>query len=190
VPVPTPGCVGIGLDPDLLRVTLPPGTHLDLGGIGKGRTADLVAEDLVRAGARSALVNLGGDLRIVGDLPPGSEFSIAIENPVDLAGSATTVRLGHGALATSSRARRRWTVDGEEKHHLIDPATGAPALSGVAAVTVIAATTTEAEVLAKAALVAGLDEGIGLLDDAFVAALLVDDDGDQHRTRDFSGFEA
>ena len=190
VPLPTPGCVGIELDPGLLRVTLPPGTHLDLGGIGKGRTADLVAEDLLRAGARSALVNLGGDLRIVGDLPPGSEFSIAIEDPLDLGGSATTVRLGHGALATSSRARRRWTVGGEEKHHLIDPATGAPALSGVAAVTVIAATTTEAEVLAKAALVAGLDEGIDLLDDAVVAALLVDDDGDQHRVRDFAGFEA
>ena len=190
MPLPALGCVGIELDPDLLRVTLPPGTHLDLGGIGKGRTADLVAEDLLRAGARSALVNLGGDLRIVGDLPPGSEFSIAIEDPFDVGGSATTVRLGHGALATSSRARRRWTVAGEEQHHLIDPATGAPALSGVAAVTVLAATTTEAEVLAKAALVAGVDEGIDLLDDAAAAALLVDDDGDQYRVRDFAGFEA
>ena len=60
----------------------------------------------------------------------------------------------------------------------------------MAAVTVLAATTTEAEVLAKAALVAGVDEGIDLLDDAAAAALLVDDDGDQYRVRDFAGFEA
>ena len=75
-------------------------------------------------------------------------------------------------------------------HHLIDPATGAPALSGVAAVTVVAATATEAEVLAKAALVAGLDEGIDLLDAAGAAALVVDDDGDRYRVRDFAGYEA
>ena len=62
-------------------------------------------------------------------------------------------------------------------------------MSGVAAVTVLAATTTEAEVLAKAALVAGIDEGIDLLD-AAAAALLVDDHGDQYRIRDFAGFEA
>ena len=189
-PVPTPGCEGIQRDPDLLRVTLPPGTHLDLGGIGKGRTADLVADDLLRAGARSALVNLGGDLRIAGELPAGGEFTIAIEDPLDLHGSATVVRLGAGALATSSRARRRWTVDGEERHHLIDPTTGAPARSGVAAVTVIADEATRAEILAKAALVAGLDEGPTLLEDAEVAALVIDDDGGRHRVGDVAEYEA
>jgi thiamine biosynthesis lipoprotein len=186
---PTPGCAGIELDPVLLRVTLPPGTHLDLGGIGKGRTADLVAEELVRSGARSVLVNLGGDLRIAGEVPAGGSFTVAVEDPLDLARSAAVVRLGPGALATSSRARRRWTVDGEERHHLIDPATGAPARSGVAAVTVIADTAMEAEVLAKAALVAGLQEGTGLLADAAVDALLVDDDGGRHRIGDFAEFE-
>lgn len=68
-PAPTPGCAGLRLDPTLGRVEVPVGVRLDLGGIGKGRTADLVATELVAAGAPSALANLGGDLRVAGELP-------------------------------------------------------------------------------------------------------------------------
>lgn len=189
VPLPAPGCAAIGLDPVLLGITLPPGTHLDLGGIAKGRTADLVAAGLLAAGAPSALVNLGGDLRITGEVPAGSAFSIAIEDPSDLRRSATVVDLDGGGLATSSRARRRWTVGGVEHHHLIDPATGAPADTGLAAVTVIAADTTEAEVLAKATLVAGADDGPDLLTGAGAAGLLIGPDGSRRRVGDFEDHE-
>ena len=148
---PAPGCASIVLDPVSRSVTLPVGTHLDLGGIGKGRAADLVAVDLLIGGAQSALVNLGGDLRIAGGLADGDAFSIAIDDPVDAETPVTVVDLVTGALATSSRARRHWTVDGEERHHLIDPTTGAPAHTDVAAVTVITHEATDAEIVAKAA---------------------------------------
>ncbi len=187
VPLPPPGCAGIVLDPVSRSVTLPVGTHLDLGGIGKGRTADLVAVDLLIGGAQSALVNLGGDLRIAGGLADGDAFSIAIDDPADAETPATVVDLVTGALATSSRARRRWTVDGEERHHLIDPATGAPARTDVAAVTVITHEATDAEIVAKAALVAGLDDGLDLLRDARVAALLITADRTRHRDRRLRG---
>ncbi len=170
-------------------VTLPVGTHLDLGGIGKGRTADLVAADLLIGGAQSALVNLGGDLRIGGGLVEGDAYSIAIDDPADPQTPAAVVGLVTGALATSTQARRRWTVDGEERHHLIDPATGAPALTDVASVTVITHDATEAEVVAKAALVAGVDAGLELLADARVAALLVTADRARHRVGDFADHE-
>lgn len=188
-PRPAPGCDGIALEPELSRVTLPAGVHLDLGGIGKGRTADLVATELVGQGARSTLVNLGGDLRIAGALPAGNAFSIAIEDPADLSRPATAVRLGVGALATSSRARRRWSVGGEERHHLIDPATGRAAEAGVDAVTVIAGDATRAEVLAKAALIAGLDAGTDLLTDADVPALLIAENGSRRRLGGFEAYE-
>jgi len=189
VPLPPPGCADILLDPTSRTVTLPVGTHLDLGGIGKGRTADLVAVDLLIGGAQSALVNLGGDLRIGGGLAEGDAYSIAIDDPADPENPATVVDLVAGALATSSRARRHWTVDGEERHHLIDPATGAPARTDVAAVTVIAHEATEAEIMAKAALVAGVDEGLELLADARVAALLITADRTRHRVGDFEEHE-
>jgi len=189
VPLPPPGCAGILLDPASPTVTLPVGTHLDLGGIGKGRTADLVVADLLIGGAHSALVNLGGDLRIGGGLAEGDAYSIAIDDPADPETPAAVVGLVSGALATSSRARRRWTVDGEERHHLIDPATGAPAQTDVAAVTVITHEATEAEVVAKAALVAGVDAGLELLADARVAALLITADRARHRVGDFEDHE-
>jgi len=189
VPLPPPGCEDIRLDPVERTVALPVGTHLDLGGIGKGRTADLVALDLLIGGAQSALVNLGGDLRIAGGLANGDAYSIAIDDPADPGTPATVVDLVAGGLATSSQARRRWSVDGEERHHLIDPATGAPARTDVAAVTVIAHEATEAEIVAKAALVAGVDEGLELLADARVAALLITADRTRHRIGDFEDHE-
>jgi thiamine biosynthesis lipoprotein ApbE len=59
-----------------------------------------------------------------------------------------------GAVATSAPNRRRWTVDGDQRHHLIDPATGRPLALPVASVTVLAPTATAAEVATKALLVA------------------------------------
>lgn len=189
-PVPRPpGCAGIHLDPARSAVALPPGVRLDLGGIAKGRTADLVAAELVAAGARSAMVNLGGDLRIAGEQPDGGAFTIVVEDPADTRRVLTTVDLGPGALATSSSARRRWTVGGEARHHLIDPATGRSADQGLASVTVIADEATKAEVLAKATLVAGPKAGSRLLADEPVAALLVTDTGVRRRVGGFEGFE-
>ncbi len=172
--LPPPGCDGIGLDPVRRCVTLPAGTHLDLGGIGKGRTADLVAMDLLIGGAQAALVNMGGDMRAAGGLSDGGAYAIAIDDPAEPAHPVTTVDLVCGGLATSSRSRRRWWVDGEARHHLIDPRTGSPARTEVAAVTVMTHAATEAEILAKAALVAGLADGLDLLRDARVAALVID----------------
>jgi FAD:protein FMN transferase len=122
-------------------------------------------------------------------LAEGDAYAIAIDDPADAEIPATVVGLVAGALATSSRAKRHWTVDGEERHHLIDPATGAPAHTDVAAVTVIAHEATEAEIVAKAALVAGVDEGLELLRDARVAALLITADRSQHRVGGFEEHE-
>jgi thiamine biosynthesis lipoprotein len=178
VPAAVPGCADIRLDPLFDQVVLPAGVHLDFGGIGKGRAADLVAKDLVLAGARSGVVNLGGDLRLAG--PPLDEaLVVTIEDPLRPGGTAAVVALRSGALATSSVARRAWTVQGEARHHLIDPSTGRSADSGVAAVTVLAGDALRAEVLAKSALIAGPDDGLDLLEAAGAPGLLVTADGDR-----------
>jgi FAD:protein FMN transferase len=175
---PVPGCGAIDLDPVLHAVTLPPDVHLDLGGIGKGWTADLVVDQLMAAGTAGACVNLGGDLRVAGQAPTEHGWSVAIEDPLDPERTLATVGLLHGAVATTTRTRRRWaTAGGREHHHLIDPATGRPAATGLAAVTVVAADATTAEVVAKAAFVAGPDESTAIVEAAGAAALLVDDAG-------------
>jgi len=174
---PAPGCAGVVLDRVVHAIRLPPGVALDLGGIGKGYAADLVARDLLGApGRHGVLVNLGGDLRAVGEAPRPHGWVIEVDDPLGT-GATGMLSLATGAVATSTRLRRAWTRGGEELHHLIDPRTGLPAASGVASVTVIAGDAWRAEVLAKAAFLAGPVDGAQLVTDDGATGLIVTDDG-------------
>lgn len=155
-------------------VRLPIGGGFDPGGLGKGLAADVVASELVAAGADGACVNVGGDVRVMGEAPGGGGWLIDVEDPLGTAGGSPLARvaLADGAVASSSRLRRRWRQDDEERHHLIDPATGRPSRSDVVAVTVVAALAWQAEVLAKAAFLGGA-EGGDLIEGRGAAALVV-----------------
>ena len=97
---------------------------------------------------------------------------------VDTPSGPLTLGVKQGALATSGRDRRRWrTDDGEERHHLIDPATGRPAGSDLFTVTVAAPTAVEAEVAAKALFLAGETAAAAEADAQGIPALLVTEDG-------------
>lgn len=168
---PAPGCGAIGLDPVVRSITLPPGVMLDLGGIGKGLAADLVVEDLLAAGAAGACVNAGGDLRAAGAPPSEDGWVVDVEHLPGI-----LLALADGAVATSSTLGRRWQRGGTTMHHLIDPRTGAPAAGGLVAVTVVAGRASRAEVLAKAAFVAGAAEAPDVLAAAGATGILVTED--------------
>ncbi len=136
-------------EPD--SVVLPPGVHLDLGGIAKGWCVDRAAEDAIGAGLPWVLVNAGGDLRLLGDAPP---VDVDIEDPEVPAAELLRVTLRSGALATSSVCKRAW---GPDAHHVIDPRTGAPARTNVLQATVWAPTCADAEIDATQALLLGTD---------------------------------
>jgi FAD:protein FMN transferase len=180
---PAPGCSGIRVTVDELggTVRLPPGVRLDLGGIGKGYAADQAVFELGRMGATGACVNLGGDVRVSGRSPELSGWGVGVGDPFDDAEQPedlVVVTLAEGAVATSSRTRRRWRRGTRDMHHVLDPRTGEPAWTGLAAVSVVAAEAHWAEIFAKSALVAGLDAGRALLDSHDLAALLVTDTGE------------
>ena len=153
--VPAPGPEGIDVDPEAGTVTLPPGVCFDPGGIGKGLAADLVAEALVGAGAVGALVNLGGDLRAVGDPPDPEGWVVSLPDPVRADRELARFALPQGAVATSSRMRRRWRTATGSAHHLLDPATGRPATGDTVAVSVVADRAWRAEAVATALFLAG-----------------------------------
>jgi thiamine biosynthesis lipoprotein len=125
---------------------LRPGTAVDLGGVGKGWLADRLAERL-----ENAVVNLGGDLRALGEGPGGEGWTAGLCD-----GSA--IRVHDAGIATSGRGGRRWAGG----HHLVDPRTGRPAPGGPEAVTVVAESALRAEVLAKVVALSGLAEGVPL----------------------------
>jgi thiamine biosynthesis lipoprotein len=150
-----PGCAGIELDSSRSTVRLPAGIAFDLGGIGKGRAADLIAAEAMTSGAAGVCIDLGGDVAVAGTNGDGDAWVIGIEDPFAPERDLVRVALAAGALATSSRLERQWPTTGGLAHHLIDPTTGLPARGPLAAVSVLASTVAWAEVLAKATLVSG-----------------------------------
>ncbi|MEP6625485.1 MAG: FAD:protein FMN transferase, partial [Acidimicrobiia bacterium] len=186
---PFRGCGNIHLDSTVRAVTLPAGVRLDLGGIGKGYAADLVADDLLAAGVAAACVDLGGDLCVRGDGPYDGAWEVVFDDP-DLAARWGRLRCASGAMATSTRLRRRWRRGAREVHHLLDPATGAPAVSGLASVTVVAGEAWWSEVLAKAAFVRGAEAARALIERAGADGVLVADVGQVVETAGMNRYRA
>lgn len=182
---PSPGCAGIEIDPVVGAVTLPAGVRIDAGGIGKGLACDIVATEMISGGAYGVLVELGGDLRVAGSPPDGHAWRIAIEDPFDTGQEIARVALLDGAVATSSTTWRRWVRGGRPVHHIIDPFTGDVSSSDVVSATVVAGEGWWAEVLAKAAFVAGLDRGAALVADAGATGLLIDGAGAERAVEGF-----
>jgi thiamine biosynthesis lipoprotein len=150
----------------------PPGLELDLGGSVKGWAADLIAERLARHGR--CAVDCGGDLRVAAG--SGAPWEVRVRHPLTGA-PAHTLRVSTGGVATSGIDARLWKhPNGDVAHHLIDPATGTPAWTGLVAATALAPTALEAEALAKAALLSGPATGRRLLE-ACHGGVLVRDDG-------------
>jgi thiamine biosynthesis lipoprotein len=142
---------GARIDLDAGRARVEAGAAVDLGGIGKGFAATRAVSAMRAAwpAMPGALVDLGGDLALDGSPPEGGRWRIAVADPRSRTGTLGVLRLAGGGVATSGRDRRRFGVNGD-LHHLIDPATGAPAIEGPRAVTVVAAEAATAEAFATA----------------------------------------
>jgi thiamine biosynthesis lipoprotein len=151
-----PACLEpIELLPEVRGVRLPDGAGFDPGGIGKGFAADLVADHLVGLGASAAQIELGGDVRLVGEHWAGASWRVRIQSPFDRAVTVAHADLAHGAVATSGTTGVRWLHDGRDVHHLIDPFTGRSSTSDIVQVTAVVSELWWAEILAKVALLRG-----------------------------------
>lgn len=157
-------------------IFLPEGVRIDLGGIGKGFTAQRVVDFLSHWGA--CMVDAGGDI-VAGDAPEGwPGWPVEIAKPWEIAeGEADAVAevwLNNGALATSGVDYRWWLQAGKRKHHLIDPRTGTSADTDLLTASVLTADGCRAEAWATALLVAGMQPAQQLLQSQGIAAVLID----------------
>jgi FAD:protein FMN transferase len=139
---PDPRCRWADVSIDGDAITRPPGVALDSGGLAKGLAADLIAEHLREV--PSFAIECLGDVRA-----GGVHRTLRVANPWD-DGAVAELALTDGAAATSGVTKRGW--------HLVDPGTGRPARTGIVQATALAPTALEAEIRAKAALLAGPDE--------------------------------
>lgn len=140
-------------------VTLPEGMQLDLGAVGKGYTGERLADYLKGQGITSALLDIGGNIQMVGGKPDGTRWRLGIKNPFG-EGSFGVLEAEDSAVVTSGGYERNFTdEDGTTYWHILDPATGRPADSGLASVTIIADSGVLADALSTAIFVMGLEEG-------------------------------
>jgi len=152
----------------------PGGLRLDLNGIAKGFGVDQAAAALERAGVRSYLVEVGGELRGTGAKPDGQPWWVELERP-PAANDAlrTLVALHDLSVATSGDYRRFFEHDGRRYAHTLDPATGAPSPHAVASVTVLARTAMDADAWATALTVMGPREALAFATAHALPALIV-----------------
>jgi thiamine biosynthesis lipoprotein len=144
----------IVLDRESLAIKVPAGVRLDLGATAKAWAADRAASAAASASGCGALVGLGGDIATCGPAPTGGwKIHVTDDHRSDCSAPGQTISIRSGGIATSSTAVRRWSHDGHTMHHIVDPRTGAPVLDSWRTVSVAAASCTDANIAATAALV-------------------------------------
>jgi thiamine biosynthesis lipoprotein len=174
------------------RYRLPEGFGLDLGGIAQGAVVDLLGAWLEQRGFRRYLIEASGDILIAGQKGRDQPWTVAIRHPRRGQEFVGILKLGEAgrkqAIVTSGDYERFFEQGGRRYHHILDPATGYPAM-GLASVTVIAPTCTEADALSTAAFVLGPERGLRLLESRpGVQGLLIAEKDGKLQARVTSGF--
>ena len=138
------------------------GQAVDLGAIAKGAAADYVVEALTEHGVESAIIALGGNITALGTKPDGSPFRVYVRDPQGEGEDyLCLMSLPAGwTCSTSGGYERYFEVDGQIYHHIIDPATGYPAQSGLLSVTVVAQDPALADAWSTAIYVLGAEEAL------------------------------
>ncbi len=157
-----------------------PGMELDFGGVAKEYAADCAAGVCRRAGITSGLVELGGDIALIGPHPDGSPWLIGIRHPRQPETAVASIPLWQGGLATSGDYERFMLVEGRRYCHLLLPHSGYPVVSALAGVSVVADSCLVAGTAATVGMLKG-PQAQAWLDALGVTALLVDAEGQPFR---------
>lgn len=153
-----------------------PGMELDFGGFGKEYAVDRAAAKLREAGIASAVVNLAGDVAVIGAQPDGSPWRVGIRHPREGGGIIAALPLTDAALATSGDYERFIEVGGERFCHILDPRTGRSA-RGFQSVTAVAPSCLVAGSATTVAMLKGPDDGLAWLEALRMPYLCVLADG-------------
>ena len=131
------------------------GMEIDLGGIAKGYTSAQIMQIYQDCGVTSGLVNLGGNVQTLGCKTDGSKWKVAIQSPDDTEDYLGILEIENQAVITSGGYERYFEEDGVTYHHIIDPATGYPADSGLISVTIVSDDGTLADGLSTSLFIMG-----------------------------------
>lgn len=147
------------------EVTLKNGAQIDFGGIAKGYIADKIKEHFEKNGVKKAIINLGGNVLMIGQKNADNLWTVGIQHPdKERNESLGTVKVKDKSVVTSGVYERYFEVDGKIYHHLLNPFDGQPANNGVASVTIISDNSLQGDVLSTTCFVLGYEKGIELIE--------------------------
>lgn len=151
------------------------GARIDLGGCAKGFIADKIYEYFTEKGVENALIDLGGNLYIM-----GGPTDVGIKNPFG-EGVCATVRVYSGAVVTAGTYERSFSVGEKRYHHILDTKTGYPAETDVVSATVFSESALEADIISTTLVLLGQSDGMKFIENTEgVEALFITSDGEIH----------
>ncbi len=152
---------------------------IDTGAVAKGYIADKVAESFKNKGVENAIIDLGGNVVLIG------EYKVGIRSPFNPDEVFTTITVKDKSAVTSGAYQRYFEYEGKRYHHIIDPRTGYPSESGIASVTVISPSSMQADALSTSIFILG-KESISLCDNfTDTDALIIMENGEVITTENF-----
>ena len=150
------------------------GVALDLGGIAKGYALDCAIRVLKERGIKEALINAGGDIRVMGE----RVWKVGLQHPRKENEVLAVIKLKNRAIATSGDYQRYFIKEGKRYHHIINPETGYPALECMS-VTILAPQATQADILATSIFILGSEKGMELIESLEgVEGIIIDAQGE------------
>jgi thiamine biosynthesis lipoprotein len=158
------------------------GMKIGFGAIGKGYAADKTKQLLMEMGVVSGIINASGDMNTWGTKPDGSEWTVAITNPLNKNHAFAVLPLKKGAVVTSGNYEKFVEFNGVRYTHIINPKTGYPA-SGIVSVTVFAPSAELADALATAIFVMGIEVGLDRIHQLpNIECIIIDEKGDIYKS--------
>ncbi|MBS4462598.1 FAD:protein FMN transferase [Aerococcaceae bacterium zg-B36] len=138
------------------------GMTIELGGISKGYIGSGIVKYFAEAGITTAIVNLGGNVVVMGTSPANDEgWNVGVQDPDEVRGAVVgSRRIKDYAIITSGIYERFLEKDGVKYHHILDPKTGYPLENDISGVTVFAPTSVDGDALSTTLFLFGIKEGI------------------------------
>jgi len=163
-----------------------PGMKIGFGAIGKGYAADMAKALLMQKGVTAGIINAAGDMNTWGKQPNGSEWKVAITNPLDKNKGYGLLPVVDKAVVTSGNYEKYVTFNGTRYSHIIDPRTGYPA-TGILSVTVFAPKAELADALATSVFVMGKEIGLDRINQLpNVECIIIDEHGNLFKSKNIT----
>ena len=164
-----------------------PNASVDVGAIAKGYIADRIKDYMKKNGVKHAVIDLGGNILLLGSKTDGSKYNIGIQKPFGETGEPiTSIKVANKSVVTTGIYQRYFEADGKIYHHILDPRTGYPCENTLYSDTIITDSSLTADALSTVCYLMGYETANDLIDQLEnVDALFITNDNEIHYTKNF-----